>query len=419
LLQFIWQNGHFNKANLLTTSTEPLQIIRAGTLNFNQGPDFLDGKIKIGDTIWAGNIELHVRSSHWELHKHTGDSNYGNVILHVVWQHDAEVMNNRPLAIPTLELEDKVPKLLMEKYDQLMNNPSIIPCEKVISSVPELTWLNWKERLLVERLQKKSAVLLDYLHQNNNHWEESFWWLIARNFGAKVNSEAFEKIAQSVPLNVFTRTKSQVVQIEAILFGQANLLRQPFKEAYPNMLRKEYDFFRKKFGLRPALARLHFLRMRPSNFPTIRIAQLAMLLHQSNQLFAKILATVNLREVKSLLDVTANDYWHYHYIFDEESAFKEKHLGDSMINNIIINTIVPAVFAYGKFHNNEELKTRSFNWLSELAAENNAITNKFLSLEIVSATAFDSQALIQLKNEYCNQFRCLDCAVGNWILKKD
>ncbi|MEO5647152.1 MAG: DUF2851 family protein, partial [Chitinophagaceae bacterium] len=311
LLQFIWQFGHFNKANLLTTNSEQLLVLETGQLNYNQGPDFLDGKIKIGETTWAGNIELHVRSSNWDMHKHSGDENYSNVILHVVWKHDGDVTNTNNLqAIPTLELEDKVPKLLIEKYDQLMNNPAFIPCGNAIVTLPGLHWINWKERLLVERLQKKSSILLNYLKQNNNHWEESFWWLIARNFGAKVNTDAFEKIAQSIPLNVFSRARSQVVQVEAILFGQANLLREPFNEAYPNMLRKEYGFLRKKFELRPALARLYFLRMRPSNFPTIRIAQLAMLLHQSSHLFSKILESRSIQELKALLNVTANDYWH-------------------------------------------------------------------------------------------------------------
>lgn len=420
LLQFIWQHGHFNQGSLSTTTSEPLQIVYPGTLNFNQGPDFLDGKIRIADTTWAGNVELHVKSSHWDMHKHSGDINYGNVILHVVWKHDADVTNlNNLHPIPTLELIDKVPKLLLEKYDQLMNTtPAFIPCGKQINLVPDLTWINWKERLLIERLQKKSSVLLDYLQQNNNHWEESFWWLIARNFGAKVNTDAFEKIAQSIPLNVFSRNRSSVIQVEAILFGQANLLRNPFKEAYPNLLKKEYEFLRTKYSLRPALARLQFLRMRPSNFPTIRLAQLAMLIFKSRQLFTSILEVTSLQELKKMFDITANDYWHYHFVFDEESTCNPKHLGDSMISNLVINTIIPAVFAYGKFHSDQHLKDRCFNWLMEIDAEKNAITSNFAALGVIPETAFDSQSLIQLKNEYCNQFRCLDCAVGNWMLKK-
>lgn len=413
LLQYIWQFQYFNKSELATAEGEALQIIYSGTYNTNQGPDFLDAKIKIGDTVWAGSIELHINSGDWKNHKHSSDANYKNVVLHVVWQH--EVALNLPFA--TLVLEDKVSKFLLKKYDELTNVNSFIACEKTIDQVNEITWISWKERLLVERLQNKSAVVFDYLKKNNNHWEESFWWMIAKNFGAKVNSDAFEKIAQSIPITVLAKHKNQIHQLEALLFGQAGLLDGDFAEDYPQLLQKEYRFLKAKYQLQKIPAALYFLRMRPANFPTIRLAQLAMLVHTSLHLFAAIKESNSVKEIKSLLNVTANDYWHYHYMLDEISAFKKKNLGDQMIDNILINTVVPVLFAYGMYHKDNNYKDKALQWLPEITAEKNAITKGFAALAIDNKNAFDSQSLIQLKNEYCIKKRCLDCAVGNRLLK--
>jgi hypothetical protein len=298
-----------------------------------------------------------------------------------------------------------------------MHSTAFIPCEKSINDISGITWMAWKERVLVERLLQKSQLTFTYLQKNNNHWEETFWWLIAKNFGAKVNSDAFEAIAQSIPINILAKHKQQINQIEALLFGQAGLLEKDLSEAYPQLLQREYRFLKKKYDLKSVHKTVFFLRMRPANFPSLRLAQLAMLIHQSLHLFSSIKESSSLKEVKALLDVTANDYWHYHYIFDEETAFKKKHLGIQMINNILINSVVPILFAYGHFHKENRYKEKALQWLMEIAAEKNNITNGFAKLGIQQQNAFDTQALIQLKNEYCNQKRCLDCAVGNNLLK--
>ncbi|MEP7142147.1 MAG: DUF2851 family protein [Ferruginibacter sp.] len=413
LLQYIWQFQYFNRNELVTGDGENLSIIHPGNINTNQGPDFLDAKIRVGDTMWAGNIELHILSSDWNNHKHSSDSNYGNVILHVVWQDDT----NLHLSFPVLELQSKVSKILLARFDELMNAKSFIACENMIQTVAPINWIGWKERLLVERMQKKAIIILDYLHNNNNHWEEAFWWLIARNFGMTVNSDAFEKLARSLPVSILAKHKSQVHQAEAMIFGQAGLLENNFAEDYPQLLQNEYRFYKKKYGLQPIRIPLYFLRMRPSNFPTVRLAQLAMLVHNSIHLFSIVKETVQLEDVKKLLGVTANDYWHYHYTFDEVTAYKEKNLGIQMIHSIIINTIVPILFAYGHYHKEDKYKERAMLWLGQIAEEKNSITNGFALLGIASKNAFDSQALIQLKNEYCNQKRCLECAVGNKLLK--
>jgi len=412
LLQYIWKFQYFNKNELTTTSNELLKILQPGNFNTNQGPDFSNAKIKVGNTTWAGAIELHVKSSDWKQHKHSADKNYNNVILHVVWQDDAD-MN---LSFPTLELQSRVSKLLLKKYDELMKASSFIPCEKMINQVDDIIWTSWKERLLVERLQNKSKLIFQYLSENNNHWEETFWWLIAKNFGIKVNSEAFETIARSLSINILAKHKNQIHQTEALLLGQAGLLENNFSEDYPKLLQKEYRFLKAKYKLTQVKIPIHFLRMRPSNFPTIRLAQLAVLIHQSLHLFSKIKESNSLKEVKDLLNVTANDYWHYHYTFDETSALKIKKTGEQMINNILINTAIPILFAYGHIHNESEYKDKALRWMEQIKAESNTITNGYMTIGITNKNAFDSQALIQLKNEYCDHKRCLECAIGNKII---
>lgn len=413
LLQYIWQFQYFNKTSLQTVEGETVEIVYQGSHNTNQGPDFFEAKLKIGKTLLVGNVELHCKTSEWNTHKHSADKNYANVIAHIIWENDCTLPNN----LPTIILQDRVSKILLEKYQKLLNTSSFIPCENSISTVPAITWLSWKERLLIERLEQKSISVNAYLSKNNYHWEETFWWMIAKNFGIKVNSEAFEKIAQSIPITVLAKHKNQLHQIEALLFGQAGLLDKDFKEDYPILLRKEYQFYKSKYNLQSTNANLFFLRMRPANFPTVRLAQLAMLVVHSVHLFSKIKEIMEVENVKNLLNVTANDYWHYHYNFDEISTYKIKNVGVQMINNLIINTVIPILFAYGHYTKEHHFKDKALRWLTQLTAEKNSRINGFSALQITIKNAFDSQALLQLKNEYCSKKRCLECAIGNKLLK--
>ncbi len=412
LLQFIWQFQYFNKSELVSDSGETVKIIFPGQDNTNQGPDFKNAKIKIQKTLWVGNVELHLKTSDWFKHHHQSDKNYANVILHVVWENDSTANQ-----VPVVELKSRVSKILLQRYEELMNSSSFIPCEKMIHSVRDIIWKSWKERLLAERLLRKAKIVETYLQQNNYHWEETFWWLLARNFGMKVNTDAFEAMARSIPLTILSRQKNQIHQLEALLLGQAGLLEDKFEEDYPQLLQREYDFQKNKHKLKPSPVPLFFLRMRPGNFPTIRLAQLAMLVHDSAHLFSKIKDTNSIKDVKQLFDVTANDYWHYHYRFDEASSFKKKKLGDAMIDNIIINTVCPVLFAYGNYHDENNYKEKALKWLEQTTAETNSITKGFLKLNLENKNAYDSQALIELKNEYCNKKRCLECSVGNYLLK--
>ncbi|GEO08433.1 DUF2851 family protein [Segetibacter aerophilus] len=417
LLQYIWQFQYFNKTALKVEQGQELTIIHPGTYNTHQGPDFLDGKVTIGNTTWAGNIEIHINSSDWIKHTHGNDINYSNVILHVVWNNDGDIAYYNGSILPTLELHNLVSKLLLDRFRDLMARKAFVPCEAYLPVFNEMKWTAWKERMIIERLQRKSAFVLELLKEAKNHWEEVFWWMLARNFGIRVNADIFEAIAKSLPLNIVGRHKNQIHQLEGFLLGQAGLLNHEFSEDYPNLLKKEYLFYQKKYQLKRVFIKPFFLRMRPANFPTIRLAQLAMLVHKSSHLFSKIKETDSVTEIKKLLNVTANDYWHYHYLLDEPGDYHPKQLGKQMVENIIINTVTPVLFAYGLLNGDTLLKDKALEWLAELSPEKNSITQTWTSFGVTSNSALESQALIELKNSYCNKKRCLECAVGNSILK--
>lgn len=415
LLQYLWQFQYFNKSSIFTTDGEPLKIIDPGKYNTDQGPDFLNARINLSGTTWVGSIEIHIRSSDWDKHHHTQDPNYANVILHVVWQDDDKHPGH--LMLPVLEIKNLVPKILLERYQKLMNSSAFIACESSIGSVKDITLNSWKERLIAERLMRKSKELEDLLVQNNYHWEQTFWIQLARNFGMRVNADAFGEMAKRLPLNLLARHKNEAFQLEALMMGQAGLLNHRYKDEYARVLKKEFRFLKKKYELHPATVPVFFLRMRPDNFPTIRLAQLAMLVHQSNHLFSRIRETESIEQIRKSFDITASEYWNCHYRFDEEALFRQKHTGRILVDNIIINSIAPMIFAYGHYLDEEKYKERALKWLGETGAEINSITKGFRSLGLEIKNARDSQALIQLKNEFCNRKACLDCSIGNALLR--
>ncbi len=417
LLHFIWQFQYFNKEQLYTSSGMLLQVLHGGTHNHNQGPDFLSAKIRLDGIILAGNIELHVLASHWYQHHHDGDDNYAHIILHVVWMEDKPVTDKNHQPIPTLELQPRVAKILLEQYNRLMHTTAFIPCEKQLPVLNEIAWAAWKERLALERLESKATVFVQQLEKTNNHWEEIFWQQLAGNFGMSVNTEIFRNIARSLPVNMLAKYKQQPLQLEALLMGQAGLLQVSFTDPYPVMLQREYRFLAKKHHLIPVVTPPAFLRMRPANFPTVRMAQLAMLVHRSSHLFSKIQSATSVQTVKQLFDVTANDYWHYHYRFEEETGYQPKSTGELFIHNLLINTVIPALFAYGITNREDKWKTLSLQWLQDIPGEKNAVTKKWVAAAVSNDAAFDSQALIELQKNYCYNKRCLECAVGNKLMR--
>lgn len=413
LLQFIWQNRLFNSRELHLHSGEPVSILKTGSWNHHQGPDFSNGLVRIGNTLWAGHIELHLLCSDWYRHAHAGDPHYGNVVLHVVWENDLSA----PPPIPLLILRDRIPHFLLDRYEEWMSRNQFIPCASQLSQVDSLAWLHWKERLLMERLERKMEKIRVCLQENGQHWEETCWWLLARNFGLPVNADSFEQIARSLPVVLLARQKSVLVNLEALLLGQAGLLEKEFSDAYPRLLQREYRFMQKKYGLQPLQQPLCFLRMRPENFPGLRLAQLASLIQKSTHLFSCIRSAGSWRELQQLFDVTANDFWHYHYVLDESSAFKPKRLGKTMQQNLLINTAIPLLFAYGYLQGDRNLTQKALDWLSEMPSESNHIIDGFSSIGISSASAADSQSLKELKTSYCEAKRCLECGAGYALLR--
>lgn len=418
LLQFIWQFQYFNKNNLTTVAGEPIEIVAAGQLNTQQGPDFRQARIKIDGVLWAGDVELHIHASDWKRHRHHTDEQYRNVVLHVVYENDRLITDASGNIIPTLELSNRISVLLLQRYQHWMQLPQSIPCHTEMNSVSSITWQSWKQRLLVERLQEKAAAIQEMLQQTGGHWEQVCWQLLCKYFGGPVNAESFFQIAASLPVTILAKHKLQLHQLEALLLGQAGFLQKQFAEAYPLQLQNEYRFLQTKYQLNPVVQKPVFLRMRPVNFPTVRLAQLAMLVHQSTHLFSKIIECTAVKDIVKVLNVTAGAFWNHHYQLEELSLGKPKKAGKQLINSLLINVVVPMLFAYGKYIKEDNICERAVAMLESLPAEQNSVTDAFVYQQVENKDAFTSQALLHLKKHYCNHKRCLECAIGNAILKK-
>ena len=416
-LHHIWKYRLFNSKELATTDGEPVEVIRTGQHNTDAGPDFFNAQVKIGTTTWAGNVEIHQKSSEWNKHHHATDSAYGNVILHVVYEHDEEVFTHENIRIVTVELKGRFDPGIFSNYENLLRSSRWIPCEDHIGKVDSLTISSWLERMMIERLEIKSGFVLDTLSVNKNNWEETCYQQLARNFGFYTNSLPFEILARSVPLQLTGKHKDQIKQLEALLFGQAGLLNIRFNDRYATLLQTEYEFLKKKYSLVSMdPGQWKFLRLRPSNFPTIRIAQLAQLLHNNGSLFSMFLEKEELKDFESIFSIGVSDYWESHYTFDRMSPPKPKPLGESARMNILINTVVPLLFAYGRFNNEEKYKNRAVRFLEEIPPEENVVISQWKAMGITVDNSARTQALIHQKNSYCNLKKCLFCSVGNKII---
>ena len=414
LLQYIWKYQYFNHCGLTTVAQDSLEILFPGLINHDQGPDFLSSKITLNGQVWAGNVEIHVKSSEWKLHGHDNDENYNNVILHVVWINEDSIEQG----IPVLELQPLVPVHLLATYEGWMKKGKFIPCEHEISGMDKTMMQSWLHWLTGKRLREKSALYLEKVRACGMNWEEAFWQAIARNFGHRVNADAFARIAASVPVNIMIRHSNNIVQLEALLMGQAGLIRTDNADEYPKMLYREFSFLRKKYGLTKFQEPVHFLRMRPVNFPTVRLAQLAALFYQNGNLFARVCALKNLPGIREIFRVSANDYWHYHYRFGESSPFRVKITGDQMIDNILINTVIPMLHAFDRHRGQDDQLDLLQGWLYQLAAEKNSSISSFANLGVEARHAADTQALLECKRVYCDAFRCMECGIGKYLLRK-
>jgi hypothetical protein len=419
-LHYVWKFRLFERADLQTTTGDVIEIYSAGMHNTDSGPDFGNARIKIGDTTWAGNVELHLSSSDWKKHNHTTDSAYDNVILHVVYRDDEPVILPNGRQIPTLVLKDRIPDDLYNRYHNLIfGTQTIIPCEASIGKLDDFTLKTWFTRVLIERLEKKSAAVIAALTLNRGDWEETFYQFLAANFGFKTNAVPFELLAKSLPQNILAKHKNNPLQIEALIFGQAGFLTDELIDEYPKQLKKEYDFLRKKFSLTPIENYLwKFMRLRPQNFPTIRLAQFAALVINSNHLFSKILDIKDVASLQKLFtEIKVNPYWKDHYRFDKPSNPSSKNMGQASAELLLLNTLALFLFSYGKHHQQQYYIDRSLKLLENLPGEQNNIIADFNNMGVKASSAFESQALMELKNYYCNYKKCLQCGVGNKILK--
>ena len=435
-LYYIWENRLTDK-DLKTTEDEAVDVVATGYRNTDSGPDFLEAKIQIGDKLWAGHVEIHIKSSDWNRHGHQHDKAYKNVILHVVYENDLQVND-----IPALELKGHFDESLFAQYQKLIASKTWIPCEKSISKVPIFTRLSWLDRMAVERLESKSGTVTKILEANQFDWEDALYKLLMRYFGLKVNNEAFEYLANILPFKTLLKHADNLLQVEAMLMGCAGFLEDDFKEDYPLLLKREYSVMKAKFNLLTMPAeRWRFMRMRPSNFPTIRLAQMAQLIHKNGPLFSKIKAAKDTAEAKALFDVAASEYWETHWQFakcdrlpqcdsptDQESGAvglsyhgsckTPKHLGETTADVLIINAVAPLLFCYGKLHKDESVCETALQFLEDTEAEDNAIIRHYTQYGITSENAMQTQALLHLYSYFCKRKRCLECRIGNVLLHK-
>ncbi|ELR70428.1 Hypothetical protein C900_03782 [Fulvivirga imtechensis AK7] len=419
-LHFIWQYQYFDKRALITSEGASVNIIHPGYFNTDAGPDFKEARIRIGEMEWRGHVELHVHSSDWSVHAHQYDKAYNNVILHVVWKNNQEARRQDETVLPVVELQGLVSEEMIFSYKKLLNSPYNIPCEKQLHNISDITWISTLDKILMERLSAKANSVNELLSDNKQDWEETAYQLLAKNFGFKVNSEPFLHLARVLPYKILKKHADNGIQVEALVFGQAGFLDEDPVDGYQSQLAKEYAFLKHKYQMQEGLSvvQWRFLRLRPANFPTVRLAQFAGMIHHIHPLFKSLLETESVKDLRKLLIVEQSQYWSEHYQFGKSSGKKMASLGMSSVENIGINTIAPLLVAYGQYTDDASFIDKAVALLQSIKAEKNKITNYWSDLGVKNSSAFDSQALIQLYNEYCIKHRCLSCNIGVSLIHK-
>jgi len=417
-INYLWLYKLIEQNQELSTG-EKIKIISPGTLNLNSGPDFFNAMIEIDNTKWAGNVEIHVNSSDWNRHGHQNNPAYDNIILHVVFNDDKPVHRQNHEKIPTIVLAGKFNPSILNKYQSFITSKNSIPCHKLLHTINHFDKISWFDSLMAERLEKKSNEITALLSSSNNDFSQIFYQRIARGMGYTNNADTMELLASLLPLNLLAKHKNSLMQTEALLFGQSGLLpKNNHKDKYTNELVQEYNFLKHKYNLTPMnSSSWHFMRMRPVSFPTIRISQFANIFYNSSGMLNQIIKTNKLQDVTNLLSTSASPYWDNHYQFEKIAPGKSKKLGLSTINIILINTIIPFIFVYGNIKNSNSLQDKALKWLSEIKPESNSIIRQFNTSGITAENAMQTQALIQLKTNYCAKKRCLNCRFGHVLLK--
>lgn len=420
-LHYLWQHQMVCKG-LATTDGQPIVVHRAGELNRDAGPDFFNALVVIGNVEWAGNIEVHLRSSDWNTHRHSRDKGYNNVILHVVYEHDCEIQLENGNVPPTLELKHYIHPALVANYESLIQPSTTdgVPCAQRLPGVPSFIVNSCLDRMTVERIEAKSQVIRRLLDESRGNWEQTCYWLMARYFGGKVNALSFELLAKATDQRFLARWKDNPRRIEALLMGQAGMLEGYFEDEYPRQLQADYEALRTGASLTPIANYLwRFFRIRPSAFPTLRISQFANLVASSSNLFSTLLEITDAKEMEKLFDCRAADYWDNHYRFDQPTGKSTpKRMGRMQADLLIINAWVPLLFVYGEMRGQQQYKEQAVSLLQQLPAEENAIIRQFQAAGIAPDNAAQSQALLQLKNCYCSGRQCLHCSIGHSIIKQ-
>lgn len=417
LLHYVWKHKIFPLKELKTTTGQQVEVIDTGLANTDAGPDFFNAKLKLDGVLWIGNIEIHERSSDWFKHGHHADAGYNSVILHIASEIDTEISRSNGERIPQIQLI--CPEAVRTNYKELLETDSYPPCYRIIPSLPPFTAHSWMTALQMERFEQKATLLNERLKRCQGNWEDAFFITLARNFGFGLNGDAFETWAHRLPFRAVDKHRNDLFQIEAIFFGQAGILEDSNGDGYYLRLKKEYTYLQHKFGLIPMDASLwRFLRLRPANFPHIRIAQLACLYHRAYGLLSRIMETETLQGVRDILKGGTSEYWLTHYTFGGSSPSRPKTLSNTSLDLLIINTVVTFLYAYGLHKGNRVLCARAGSFLEELKAENNYITRMWEQCGMKASNAADSQALIQLKKEYCDKKKCLYCRIGYEYLKR-
>lgn len=418
-LHYIWKFSKFDQIQLFTTEKEKIQIIKKGFHNINAGADFLEGQVLIGETRWAGSIEIHIKTSDWYLHKHEDDERYNNVILHVVYEHDKDILNQKGEEIPVLELKGLLDETAYFYYEQFLSKGNKLPCEDSFLDVPSLVINSTIDNMLVERLERKSNEIIKSLAENNGDWEESFHQFLFKYMGMKVNSEQMLELSKRLPMKLLKKESQSILSLEALIFGQAGLLDNELDLSYHKELRREFLYLKQKYSLNSMKGIVwKFSRMRPPNFPTLRMAQLAAIYTATKQLFYIIRDCMSIEDIAIVLDVEPSGFWQMHYSFTaDKSKTNSGKIGMSTLNAIIINCIVPFAFAYGRSVGNLSYEKYALELLEKIKPEVNSITKKMSAVGFENDNSKASQSLIQLHNEYCVPKKCLNCKIGVYLLQ--
>lgn len=415
LICFLWESKLIPD-KLVTTSGETIEVVHPGDRNSDSGPDFFNARIIIQNVTWAGNLEIHVNSSDWYQHNHQEDPAYDNILLHLVYNFDRPVFRSNGEEIPTVEIKNLVKQNYIDRYDYLVRNRKSISCEGMTNVFPKEKLENFLFTLCQERFNNKAELVRELSKYYTNDIQQLFYILLFRAFGMSTNALPFELLAKSVSFKILQRHADQLFILESLLFGQAGLLSGENSDPYYFMLKSEYKYLKKKYQLLPIDVHLwKFARTRPVNFPTVRIAQLAALLHQHPDVFHIIKSLEKVKEWIRSLEIRTSDYWNHHYRFDKSAKEHTAMIGTSMNNNLLINCIIPFLYYLSDF---EEGFSQPLEILKELPPENNRQTRQFITAGIDPENALHSQALLELKKHYCDNKRCLDCQIGKYILYK-